>query len=377
MKYKLDDIVTINNDSIKRDYFNAIDYLDTSSVFENRFEQPVHFKTSKEAPSRAKRLTRAGDTVISTVRPNMHHLGFIDGKLTNNVFSTGFAVVQPNIDLIDPYYLFLFLSSDVVTKKLQSIGENSTSTYPSIKPSDIKKLIIDLPELKKQRSIAKRMKVLEDKVKLNTQINDNLSTLIDEIYRNMIKISELKETNIDKIGSVVGGGTPSTKKQTYWGGKIPWLTPKDLSQNPTLFTSYGNKFITRSGLDNSSAKILPPKTILFSSRAPIGYISISKNKLATNQGFKSIIPNKGYPYSFIYELIKNETNKLINESNGSTFKEISSKQLKQHVISIPCKEEINLFDNQVNKLFETIQVLESETTTLNNLKKQLLSQFLN
>ncbi|SFV39636.1 restriction endonuclease subunit S [Ligilactobacillus acidipiscis] len=208
-------------------------------------------------------------------------------------------------------------------------------------------------------------------------INDNLSTLIDEIYRNMIKISELKETNIDKIGSVVGGGTPSTKKQTYWGGKIPWLTPKDLSQNPTLFTSYGNKFITRSGLDNSSAKILPPKTILFSSRAPIGYISISKNKLATNQGFKSIIPNKGYPYSFIYELIKNETNKLINESNGSTFKEISSKQLKQHVISIPCKEEINLFDNQVNKLFETIQVLESETTTLNNLKKQLLSQFLN
>ena len=112
----------------------------------------------------------------------MHHLGFIDEKLTNNVFSTGFAVVQPNIDLIDPYYLFLFLSSDVVTKKLQSIGENSTSTYPSIKPSDIKKLIIDLPELKKQRSIAKRMKVLEDKVKLNTQINDNLVALASTTF---------------------------------------------------------------------------------------------------------------------------------------------------------------------------------------------------
>ncbi|HIW88812.1 MAG TPA: restriction endonuclease subunit S [Candidatus Ligilactobacillus excrementipullorum] len=174
MKYRLDDIVTINNNSIKKEYFGAIDYLDTSSVFENSFDQPVHFNTSKEAPSRAKRLACIGDTVISTVRPNMHHLGFIDEKLVNSVFSTGFAIVEPNTDLVDPYYLFLFLSSDVVTRELQSIGENSTSTYPSIKPSDIKKLIIDLPKLNEQRRISKRIKCFEDKIKLNSQINDNL-----------------------------------------------------------------------------------------------------------------------------------------------------------------------------------------------------------
>jgi type I restriction enzyme S subunit len=308
------------------------------------------------------------ESVLIPRKGTLNNVFYVKGKFwtVDTLFWT-----QINKDIISPKYLYYCLKG----RNLAAL--NVGSAVPSLTIKVLENIRIDVPNLFVQKSVVEKISVIEQKMQNNDMINDNLSVLIDEIYRNMIKISELKETNIDKIGSVVGGGTPSTKKPTYWGGKIPWLSPKDLSQNPTVFTSYGNKFITRSGLDNSSAKILPPKTILFSSRAPIGYISISKNKLATNQGFKSIIPDKGYPYSFIYELIKNEITKLINESNGSTFKEISSKQLKQHVISIPCKKEINLFDNKVNKLFKTIQVLESETTTLNNLKKQLLSQFLN
>ena len=98
---------------------------------------------------------------------------------------------------------------------------------------------------------------------------------------------------LSEIGKVVGGGTPSTKQPEYYtDSEIPWITPKDLSGYDKMFISKGNRDITKSGLENSSAKLLPAKSILVSSRAPIGYVAIAKNKIATNQGFKSIIPNE-------------------------------------------------------------------------------------
>jgi type I restriction enzyme S subunit len=101
---------------------------------------------------------------------------------------------------------------------------------------------------------------------------------------------ELK--TIDDIGEIVGGGTPPTMKAAYYGGTIPWLSPRDLSGYSKVFISGGGKNITELGLKNSSAKMMPEGTVLFSSRAPIGYVAIAKNEISTNQGFKSIICNK-------------------------------------------------------------------------------------
>ena len=157
-------------------------------------------------------------------------------------------------------------------------------------------------------------------------INDNLIHLVDTYFEELLNKSQVVNKTIEDIGTVVGGGTPSKKVNEYWDGTIPWLTPKDLSQKPLLFTSSGANNITELGLAKGSSKLLPANTILFSSRAPIGYISIAKNKVTTNQGFKSVIPNKGYSFQFIYELLKHETKSIINEANGSTFKEISGKR---------------------------------------------------
>lgn len=172
MKYKISELVSINSKAIKKDYDGLIKYIDTSSVNNGKFDNPRTYSTLHDAPSRARRMASVGDTVISTVRPNMKHIGFISEN-NNYVYSTGFAVVSPNRKLVDPYYLYLYLSSAFVTKTLQSIGE--TSTYPSIKPNDIGNLSVDIPSMKEQTVVAKRIRLLDEKIKFNNRINDNLA----------------------------------------------------------------------------------------------------------------------------------------------------------------------------------------------------------
>ena len=183
------------------------------------------------------------------------------------------------------------------------------------------------------------------------------------------------KATLNDIGTIAGGGTPSKRVNAYWNGKIPWITPKDLSESHLIFTSHGSRFITEYGLKESSAILFPKGTVLFSSRAPIGYISIAKNNISTSQGFKSIIPNKGYSSEFIYELLKRETSLIVSEANGSTFKEVSSKRLKAHVINIPSKEKAKYFDNSVISIFKLISKHESENRILKNLKRILLQKY--
>ena len=101
--------------------------------------------------------------------------------------------------------------------------------------------------------------------------------------------SEWKEYRLDEVGDIVSGGTPSTKNEDYYGNEIPWITPKDLSGYYSKYISKGERSITKLGLEKSSAKLLPKGTILFSSRAPIGYVAIAQEDLCTNQGFKNIV----------------------------------------------------------------------------------------
>ncbi|PWT37172.1 restriction endonuclease subunit S [Limosilactobacillus reuteri] len=184
MKYKISELVSINSKAIKKDYDGLIKYIDTSSVNNGKFDNPRTYSTLHDAPSRARRMASVGDTVISTVRPNMKHIGFISEN-NNYVYSTGFAVVSPNRKLVDPYYLYLYLSSAFVTKTLQSIGETSTSTYPSIKPNDIGNLSVDIPSMKEQTVVAKRIRLLDEKIKFNNRINDNLLKQLKLSFNNL------------------------------------------------------------------------------------------------------------------------------------------------------------------------------------------------
>ena len=140
---------------------------------------------------------------------------------------------------------------------------------------------------------------------------------------------------ISELGNVVGGATPSTKNPAYWDGNIPWLSPKDLTRYHSRFIGHGARNITQDGLDSSSTTMLPTGTVLFSSRAPIGYVAIAANPICTNQGFKSVVPNDQTDSLFLYYLLKANKNKIEGLASGTTFKEVSATTMRSLEVKVP------------------------------------------
>ena len=149
-------------------------------------------------------------------------------------------------------------------------------------------------------------------------------------------MGEWKEYKLHEIGRIVGGATPPTKDSANYDGEISWITPKDLSNFTGRYIQKGERSITQKGFDSSSCQILPKGSILFSSRAPIGYIAIAANELCTNQGFKSIIPDNNLVNNlFLYYLLKYNKEEIEGLGSGTTFKEVSAKVMQNFDIKIP------------------------------------------
>ena len=145
-----------------------------------------------------------------------------------------------------------------------------------------------------------------------------------------------KKCTISDLGTVVGGATPSTKKdENYVGGNIAWITPKDLAGFTGRFISHGERNITETGLKSCSTQLMPKHTILFSSRAPIGYVAIASQEVCTNQGFKSVVPNDSTDYMFLYYLLKYNKDKIEHLGSGTTFKEVSGSTMRGVEVYIP------------------------------------------
>lgn len=148
--------------------------------------------------------------------------------------------------------------------------------------------------------------------------------------------SEWKECTIADLGTVVGGATPSTKDpENYEDGKIPWITPKDLSGYSDRYISRGERSITVKGLNGCSAQLMPRHSVLFTSRAPIGYVAIAENEVCTNQGFKSVVPNNHTDYLFLYYLLKYNKDKIEGLGSGTTFKEVSGSTMRGIQVKVP------------------------------------------
>ena len=146
---------------------------------------------------------------------------------------------------------------------------------------------------------------------------------------------EWKEVTLGEIGTIVGGATPSTKNPLFYDGNIPWLTPKDLSINSNKYILRGERNITPEGFKSCSCKILPKGSVLFSSRAPIGYVAIAATDMCTNQGFKSVIPNEETDSEFLYYLLKYNKDNIASQGSGTTFAEVSGKSMKEIEVFVP------------------------------------------
>ena len=198
------------------------------------------------------------------------------------------------------------------------------------------------------------------------------------IAKDIVKNNSSKKwatVTIGEIAEVVGGGTPSSKVDEYWGGSIPWLTPKDLSGYDFRRVKSGKRNITGSGLANSSARLLPKNTVLVTSRAPIGYVALADNEIATNQGFKSLILNDGYDPDFFYYLIKHNVPTLEAVSSGTTFKEISGKAFKRIKFNVPPLPEQKAIAHILGSLDDKIELNRRMNETLEAMAQALFKSW--
>lgn len=185
------------------------------------------------------------------------------------------------------------------------------------------------------------------------------------------------QTSLGKVCAVESGGTPSTKIESYWNGTIGWITPKDLSNYKSVFIEKGERSITEEGLNNSSAKLLPKHSILFSSRAPIGYVVIANNEITTNQGFKNLIcDEKKSHYKYFFYLLKLKASYIEKLSSGSTFSEASASLMKSIEVTIPKNiEEQKVIANILTAFDDKIENLQAQNKTLEQTAQTIFKEW--
>lgn len=313
------------------------------------------------------------------------------------------TIVRPKKE-IDPIYLgyYMFMSQ----RFIEHLGEGSTGQTELSRVRLGEALKVKFPSLKEQKKVGEILSTLDEKIETNNQINKKLEEMAQTIFKHWFvdfefpneegkpyKSSggEMVESEMGMIpkgwevgsvsdfGEVVGGATPSKKHEKYFVKKgIPWITPKDLSNNNSLFISNGALDITEEAYKSTSVKKMPKGTVLFSSRAPIGYMAIAKNEVTTNQGFKSIVPNtkKGFGSEYIYCWFKSNIQIIENRASGSTFKEISSGEIKKISAIVPIQEVLEKFKNTLMINFKFIELKEYEIGILKEIRDTLLPKLM-
>lgn len=312
-------------------------------------------------------------------------------KEDNTIFHYHIWKIVEDKDVVDRRFFYYYLK--FATGGF--LGALNGSVMVHITKSSMEKMIIRIPKkLEDQRRIASILSSLDRKIELNNKINADLEEMAQAIFKNWFVDfepfkdgkfvdSELgmipegwKVGRLDEIADVVGGSTPSKAKPEYYTQKgIAWLTPKDLSNHPAVYTSRGVIDITEEGYNSTSTKLMPKGTILFTSRAPIGYISIAQNDICTNQGFKSLVPKKAGT-CFLYCFLKYVTPEIENKSTGSTFKEASGSLMKSLQVIMPEQKVFEDFETIVSPLFARIESLEKENSRLSLLRDTLLPRLM-
>lgn len=184
---------------------------------------------------------------------------------------------------------------------------------------------------------------------------------------------ELKK--LSEVADIIGGATPKSDVDEYFNGDIPWITPKDLSGYNNRYISKGERNITKLGLENSSAKLLPKGAVLFTSRAPIGYVVIADNEVSTNQGFKSLVLKDGNIPEFFYYLLKHNVPLFEARATGSTFKEVSGQVVKNTELLIPSIDIQKKIVDLVSPLDEKIELNTQINQTLEQIAQTIFKSW--
>ena len=302
-----------------------------------------------------------------------------------------------------PRYLYYFLKN----LHLDKMFAKGSSVVPSLDRNVVHSLVVPFPkDIVFQQRIASVLSNLDRKITLNRSINHNLEAMAKQLYDywfvqfdfpdengkpykssggKMVwneklkrEVPELWEAKlVDDIAEVFNGATPSTADEQNYGGNIVWITPKDLSDQKHKFVYKGERNISQTGYDSCSTHLLPIKTILMSSRAPIGLLAIAKTELCTNQGFKNFVSKEEGLSTYLYYYLQTHIKKLEQLGTGTTFKEISREDVFKFPILRPNNETLNLWKESVDPINDRQLELQKENENLTKLRDSLLPLLMN
>ncbi|MCJ1680778.1 restriction endonuclease subunit S [Streptomyces sp. APSN-46.1] len=187
-------------------------------------------------------------------------------------------------------------------------------------------------------------------------------------------------TSLANVGDVVSGATPKTSVTEYWDGDIPWITPDDLSKNPAKRTRAGRRSLTQVGYDSCSTRMVERGSVLFSSRAPIGYVTIADNALCTNQGFKTVVPTSAVSSDYLYWYLQYKTSDITAEASGTTFKEISGRKFAETELLLPPVAEqhriVDALEDHLSRLDAACAALQRSLSRTSSLRQAAISRIL-
>ena len=348
-------------------WIRAVDLNDSYVYTTSRTLSQIGFESAKKSA-----YLFPPDSIVISKSGTIGRLGIIKDYMCGNRATIN---IQPK-ENINLFYLFYFLRSKQREFANLAVGSVQKNLYISI----LEEIEIDLPSLQDQKRIAVILSSLDDKIELNNKINENLERQAQAFYEYLFienMDSKWQQGTISDLGTVVGGSTPSKSKPEYYTENgIAWITPKGLSINKSKFISHGENDITELGLKNSSASIMPEGAVLFSSRAPIGYIAIAAGEVTTNQGFKSVVPKPEIGTAFVYYFLKQNLPIIEGMASGSTFKEVSGSTMKSVPAVIPDSTTLTRFNDFCKPIFVQQQILEEQNLSLAALRDVLLPKLM-
>ena len=394
---RLGDLVFINQSSIVNGFpYNEIEYIDTASVTLNNFDSPQILNIN-EAPSRAKRLLKDGDTILSTVRPNLCHYGFIKNPKPNTVASTGFVVLTPKN--INPFYLYSYLTQNSITDTLSSIAEATTTTFPAFRPEVLSEMEIEIPDLPIQNKIAEILSAYDSKIENNNKIIKNLEATAQAIFNEWFinfrfpgyekakfiesEMGEIPEgwevKSLDDVCDISIGRTPP-RQEYEWFSRNPkdvkWISIKDLGIGG-IFISKTDEYLTKKAVEKFNIPVIPKGTLVVSFKLTMGKVAITTEDMLSNEAIAHLKIKKDTSMfvEYLYLIMKSYNYDSLG-STSSIATAVNSKTIKNIEIIIPEKEILGKFRKVIKPFFEMMNVIQNESINLKQSRDQLLAKLI-
>jgi len=343
------------------------------------------FVTPKKAKSLNKAVASQGDIVV-THRGTIGQISYIpdNSEFEEYVISQSQFRVRFKDHLVIPEWPVLYFLSERGSKKLLE-GKGHTGV-PAIAQATttFRNLSIPLPTLAEQQTIASALSDMDELIRSIDGLIQKKQSIKKGTMQQLLTGKkrlpgfdgkwEMKQ--LGDVCQIISGGTPSTRNSEYWDGDIKWCTPTDITSNNGKYFSKTSRKITKQGLNNSSATLLPKGTLLLCSRATVGEVKIATIEISTNQGFKSLICSETVDNEFLYYLIRLEKQKFIDKAFGSTFLEISKKNTSEIEFDFPPIEEQKASAQILSDMDRELQTLRQKREKYVQIKQGMMQQLL-